>query len=374
MSQSIIPVTAPAMPPLDEFVEEIKPLWDSHVLTHQGEKYHTLEKRLQEYLGADNISLFANGHLALQVGLRAMGLTSGEVITTPFTFASTTQAILECGLTPVFCDIEADTMVMDAKKIEALITENTKAILPVHVYGMPCDVEEIERIAQKYKLKTIYDAAHAFGEEYRGHKIGTYGDMSMFSFHATKVFNTVEGGALTFSDTMLYDKIYAIRQFGSYEVDEYPYVGTNAKMTEVHAAMGLCNLRYVDESIIKRKAIFEEYKRSLAGINGLSTLSYPKELLPNYSYFPVLFKSEALGISRDDVERELKSKGVLARKYFYPLTSSFKAVTDRFEVQETPIAEKVAQEVLCLPQYPDLPLSTVSDICETILGLIKGRS
>lgn len=363
---SPIYVTSPGLPPFNEYVDEIRDIWDTGILTHQGPKYQALEKRLEEYLDMPFTPLFANGHLALQIALRALGLTYGEVITTPFTFASTTMAIVECGLTPVFCDIDESDYTLDPNKIEKLITPHTKAIVAVHVYGMPCHVEAIERIAKQYGLYVIYDAAHAFGEVYRGENIAHFGDISMFSLHATKVFNSVEGGVLAFKDELLLRNVCAIRQFG--EVAHSPdseLIGTNAKMTEIHAAMGLCNLRHLPEYIEMRRRVYSVYEEAFADAEGLRTLQYPSELTPNYAYYPVLFDG-SFGVSRDVVAEALEHEGVFARKYFYPLTSDFSAFRGRFPIQDTPIAHSVSERVLCLPLHP---LMTPEDAAR-IAGLV----
>lgn len=263
MEQKKILVVNPSMPPMEEYFEEIKSLWKTKHLTHTGPKHVQLQKELEDYLNVEHVSLFANGHLALELAIQALELT-GEIITTPFTFGSTTQAILRNGLTPVFCDIKEDGYTIDASKIESLITDKTSAILPVHVYGNICEVEKIQKIADKYHLKVLYDAAHAFGEIYRGTNVARLGDMSMFSFHATKVFNTVEGGCLSFSDENKVQILNGLKQFGQIlYTDEVPYVGTNAKMTEIHAAMGLCNLRHIEEYILKRGQVIECYRERL---------------------------------------------------------------------------------------------------------------
>lgn len=367
MTQKLIPVTSPALPPFEEFVDEIRDIWDSHILTHQGPKYQRLEAEICSYLGAKHAPLFANGHLALQVAFWTLGLTDGEVITTPFTFASTTQAIVGCGLTPVFCDIDPVSMCIDASKIEDLITPRTKAIVGVHVYGLPCDFDEIQRIADEHGLKVIYDAAHAFGESYRGRPIGSYGDMSMFSMHATKVYNTVEGGCLTFDDEEMYEKACCIRQFGAYGTDETNYVGTNAKLTELHAAMGLCNLRHIDEFIAARKLVFDVYSQEFGEVEGLRLLQYPSELVPNYAYYPVVVDDELFGEDRDALAERLARHNILARKYFSPLTSSFEVYQDMFEIQDTPIAEDITRRVLCLPLYADLSQDEARAISQIVL-------
>ena len=364
MTKKPIMVVRSSMPPYEEFIEEIKDLWDSRHLTHQGPKYHLLEEGLKDYLGVSHVSMFANGHLALELAINAMGLT-GEIITTPYTFASTTQAIVRNGLTPVFCDIREDDYTMDPSKIEALITEKTSAIMPVHVYGNVCDVYEIERIAKKHNLKVIYDAAHVFGVELDGIPVGTFGDMTMFSFHATKVFHTVEGGGLTFSNPKYAETLAQLRQFGMQGQEAVPMVGTNAKMTEVHAAMGLCNLRHIDEEIAKRKTAAERYLERLGGVQGIK-LCYPKENVKgNYAYFPVVF--EGYKYNRDEVSEKLAKENIFARKYFYPLTSDFEAYQGMFPIQETPIARRIANHVLTLPLYAGLTVEEVDQICDIIL-------
>ena len=255
-------VTRSSMPSIDEYIEEIRDLWESKWLTNMGSKHRSLESQLSDYLKVPNISLFTNGHLALECILAALNLT-GEVITTPFTFASTTHAIVRCGLTPVFCDINSEDYTIDVNKIECLITEKTSAIVPVHVYGNVCNVDKIEKIAIKYNLKVIYDAAHAFGVTVNGKGIGTFGDASMFSFHATKVFNTIEGGAVTYRDSLIKDKLEAIKNFGITSSETVEYVGGNAKMSEFQAAMGICNLRHVNNEIAKRKIVVERYISNL---------------------------------------------------------------------------------------------------------------
>ena len=261
-------VTRSSMPSVDEYIEEIRPIWDSHWLTNMGPEHKNLQAGLQQYMAVENVELLTNGHMALELSLQAMNL-QGEVITTPFTFASTTHAIVRNGLEPVFCDIDPVTYTMDVTKLERLITDRTCAIVPVHVYGNVCNIEEIERLAHKYELKVLYDAAHTFGETYKGQGIGNFGDASCFSFHATKVFNTIEGGAVCYKDPELGRKLYELKNFGIHGPEEVDAVGANAKMNEFCAAMGLCNLRHVDEEIAKRKAVVERYREHLSGVDGL---------------------------------------------------------------------------------------------------------
>jgi dTDP-4-amino-4,6-dideoxygalactose transaminase len=350
------------MPSLEEYIQEIKDLWDSHWLTNNGEKHRRLEEGLKSYLGVDNITLFTNGHLALEAILSVMEL-SGEVITTPFTFASTTHAIIRNGLKPVFCDIKPGDYTIDEKKIEALITEKTTAIVPVHVYGKICNIDEIQKLADKYHLKVIYDAAHAFGEIYKGKGIGSYGDASMFSFHATKVFNTIEGGAVVCKDPVKVTELEKIKNFGFFQ-GEVESVGGNAKMNEFQAAMGICNLRHVDEEIEKRKKVWERYYAQLSDLPGINLVPIQAGVQSNYAYFPVIlygFKQ-----ARDKVDEHLKEQGIYARKYFYPTTNSFPCFKGIYDPQATPIAKYLAERVLTLPSYADLALDEIDRICYLI--------
>lgn len=367
MCKKPILVVSPSMPPIEEYIEEITNLWETKHLTHTGPKHVQLQAELEKYLDVKHVSLFANGHLALELGLQALGIT-GEVITTPFTFASTTQAILRCGLTPVFCDIKSDDYTIDSEKIEDLITDKTSAILPVHVYGNICEIEKIQKIADKHHLKVLYDAAHAFGESYNSVNVSNLGDMSMFSFHATKVFNTVEGGCLTFTDSNKVQLLNGLKQFGQIlHTDDVPYIGTNAKMTEVHAAMGLCNLRHIDEYIKRRRRVVERYRERLSGINGIRLCSQQKEVTPNYAYFPVVFESENLRVDRNEIASNLARHNIYARKYFYPLTSDFECCKNLGLRANVPVAEYIAKNVLTLPCYSDLQIEDVNLICDIIL-------
>jgi len=363
-----IQVTRSSMPEYEEYIEEIKELWDSHWLTNMGIKHKTLEKELIQYLEVPNVTMFTNGHLALECAIAALGLT-GEVITTPFTFASTTHAIVRNGLTPVFCDIESDTYNMDVSKLEALITDKTSAIIPVHVYGNVCDVDAIEAIAKKHNLKVIYDAAHAFGVTINGRGIGTYGDVSMFSFHATKVFNTIEGGALTFGKDSLKIILNHIKNFGITGPESVEYVGGNAKMNEFQAAMGICNLRHVAEEIEKRKSVLLRYKERLNGIDGIKWLQPQQGVKSNYSYLPIVF--DGFRLNRDEVADLLASKDIYARKYFYPLVNDFECYRERFDCEATPVAKYISDRVLTLPLYSDLAFDDVYRICDLILNVKK---
>lgn len=365
MGKNIL-VTRSSMPTLEEYVEEIKDIWDSHWLTNMGVKHQRLQKELIDYLGVKDIDLLVNGHMAIELSLQAFGLYRGEVITTPFTFASTTHAIVRNGLTPVFCDIDPNTFTLDTTKLEALITDYTVAILPVHVYGIVCNVEEIERIARKYGLKVIYDAAHAFGEKYKSRGIGSYGDVSCLSFHATKVFNSIEGGAVCFEDAEFGKAIYRLKNFGIKNEEVVDGVGANAKMNEFCAAMGLCNLKHVDEEISKRKTVVERYRSYLEGIDGVRLAPIQNDVQSNYAYFPVIFDEKEFGASRDEVYTRLAENGIGARKYFYPLTNTFDCFHGRFDVKETPVALHISKRVLTLPLYADLGLEYVDRICDII--------
>ncbi|NLM46088.1 MAG: DegT/DnrJ/EryC1/StrS family aminotransferase, partial [Firmicutes bacterium] len=320
---------------------------------------------LAEDLGVRFVTLFANGHLALECAIEVFDL-AGEVITTPFTFASTTHAIVRRGLEPVFCDINPDDFTIDTEKMEKLITNKTSAIVPVHVYGNICNVYEIERIAAKYNLKVIYDAAHAFGVTVDGAGIAQFGDISMFSFHATKVFNTIEGGALTYKEKSWVKKINAIKNFGITERDSIEYIGFNAKMNEFQAAMGLCNLRHVQEQIQKRKVAAERYRERLYGTRGIIIPSRPRKgIASNYAYFPVVF--DGYKYNRDEILHRLMQHKIYARRYFYPLTSSLQCYKGRFDDKATPTAKYIAERILVLPLYADLALGDVDRIWDIIL-------
>ena len=360
----MINVTRSSMPEFEDYCEEIKELWDSCWLTNMGIKHKQFEALLKEYLDADNISLYCNGHLALENIIAAMEL-SGDVITTPFTFASTTHAIVRNGLTPVFCDIDPDTYTIDVNKIEELITDKTSAIIPVHVYGNICDVEAIQNIADKYDLKVIYDAAHAFGITYKGKNVANFGDASMFSFHATKVFHTIEGGMVSFKNPELYQVMNDRKNFGIRGPESVAYIGGNAKMNEFSAAMGICNLRHIDAEIAKRKVVAERYCERLGGFEGVKLCYIQDGVASNYAYFPVVF--DGYKYTRDEVCYMLKENDIYARKYFYPLTSSFECYEGRFDPSETPVALDVSKKVLTLPLYADLSIDEVDRICDIIL-------
>lgn len=370
----MILVTRSSMPSMDEYIEEIKSLWETHWLTNMGVKHQELEKNLTEYLKVPELVLFVNGHSALECILEAMSFPAGaEVITTPFSFASTTHAIVRKGLNPVFCDIDPHTYTMDPDKIEQLITPRTCAILPVHVYGNMCDVQAIQKIADHHGLKVIYDAAHAFGVTKDGVGVGNFGDASMFSFHATKVYNTIEGGAIAFKDSSLRTVLNHWKNFGICNPEEVKYVGGNSKMNEFCAAMGLCNLRHVDEEIEKRRHVYEAYQRNLQGVEGITLCQAQAGVVSNYAYYPVVFDESKFGCTRDDVFDALAQEGIGARKYFYPLINDFECYRDQYSSADTPVAKWVADRVLTLPMYADLPEEEVNHICSIILQCRKEK-
>jgi dTDP-4-amino-4,6-dideoxygalactose transaminase len=306
--------------------------------------------------------------LALENIITAMNLPKGsEVITTPFTFVSTTHAIVRCGLIPVFCDINPVDYTIDTNKIEGLINEKTSAIVPVHVYGNMCNVEEIDRIAKKYNLKVIYDAAHAFGVSYKGKSSACFGDASMFSFHATKVFNTIEGGAVCFKDDPLVQVLNDMKNFGIRNPEECEYIGGNAKMNEFQAAMGICNLRHISDEIKKRERVYSLYNERLDGVSGIRLMKYKEGMVPNFAYYPVVF--ENYRYDRDEIYSRLSEKGIMSRKYFYPITSElgcYKKNTDTGETK-TPVSGYISEHVLTLPMYADLSDEDVNRICDIVL-------
>lgn len=362
-------VTRSSMPLFEEYCEEIKDIWDSRWLTNMGKKHNELEKKLEDYLQVKHVNLFTNGHLALENSIALMNLPKGgEVITTPFTFVSTTHAIVRNGLIPVFCDINDCDYTIDVNKIEELITDNTVAILPVHVYGNMCNVEEINRIAKKYGLKVIYDAAHAFGVKYKGVSSACFGDASMFSFHATKVFHSIEGGCVCFNNDDWVRTLNAMKDFGIKDAESVDYIGGNAKMTEFSAAMGLCNLRHLHEEIDKRKRVVEKYRKRLGNIEGIKLSAIQSDVVSNYAYFPVVF--DGYKYTRNEIFEKLTENNIGARKYFYPLTNSMECYKNypTAGTEKTPVAQHIALRVLTLPLYADLSLEDVDRICDIIVG------
>ena len=360
----MIQVTRSSLPPFEEYIEEIRSIWDTRWLTNMGARHEKLQCELADYLDVPHVSLFTNGHLALEGVIEAFGLT-GEVITTPFTFASTAHAIVRRGLKPVFCDIRPDDYTLDASLLETRITARTSAILPVHVYGNICDTEAIGRIAKKHRLKVIYDAAHAFGVRVNGAGVAQLGDASMFSFHATKVFHTIEGGAVAYRDGALTQKLNYAKDFGIDGPEQVQTAGGNAKMNEFQAAMGLCNLRHIEEELAKRRAVAARYRSNLSGVAGLKLRREQPGVTWNCAYFPVLF--DGFWRTRDEVFLCLKDNGILARKYFYPAVNAFACYRGQFGPERTPVARFVSEHILALPMYGELALEEVDRICEVLL-------
>lgn len=365
-NQNPILVTQPFLPPLEEFQVYLKDIWDSKWITNNGKFHQDLEKALCEYLGVKYISLFSNGTLALVTALQELRIT-GEVITTPFSFVATTHSLWWNNIKPVFVDIEPNTFNIDPEKIEAAITPKTTAILPVHVYGNPCNVDRIKEIADRYGLKVIYDACHTFGVEIKGIPVLNYGNLSIMSFHATKVYNTFEGGAIVCHDKATKDRIDNLKNFG-FVNGQVVSPGINAKMNEVQAAMGLLQLKYIDNSIENRKRIAELYREKLNGIDGITYLDDMDHVKHCYSYFPIVISKAIYGKSRDEVYEELAKQNIFARKYFHPLISQFATYRGLESSQpgKMPIAEKITEEILCLPIYPDLEGEIILKICNSI--------
>ena len=361
-------VTRSSMPLLEEYVDMIRPLFESRILTNSGTLHRQFKHELLTYLRANHIELFVNGHMALELAIQAMKL-EGEVITTPYTFASTAHAIVRNGLFPVFCDIRSNDYTIDPSKIEALITEKTSAIIPVHVYGNICDVDTIEDIARRHHLKVIYDAAHAFGTIYRGQSVSSYGDMSMLSFHATKVFHSIEGGALVYHDARYSQSLRALKNFGINEPDSVSGIGTNAKMDEFRAAMGICNLRHIDNYIEGRNAAHLRYCERLESVEGLRIPHYSADLQPNYSYYPVYIDRKAFGCNRDEAWEILRQNHIHARKYFYPALNDCPCYAPFAGRSQTPIAHEASLNTLVLPLYTDLTTEDVDRICDVLLSL-----
>ena len=366
--ENTILVTRSSMPSFEEYCEEIKELWDSRWLTNMGAKHKAFQAQLEAYLQVPHVTLYTNGHLALENVITAMNLPKGgEVITTPFTFVSTTHAITRNGLVPVFCDINDQDYTIDVTKIEALITERTVAIVPVHVYGNLCDVDAIEKIAKKYNLKVIYDAAHAFGVTKDSVNAANFGDASMFSFHATKVFHTIEGGAVCFRNDEMVQVLNDMKNFGIRGPEACAYIGGNAKMSEFQAAMGACNLRHFEDEVAKRKAVVEHYRERLSGVPGIKLCAEQAGVKHNYAYFPVVF--DGYKLARDQVFEMLKEQDVVARKYFYPLTNDFECYQGFATAgkEKTPVAAYIADRVLTLPLFADLTVEEVDRICDIVL-------
>jgi dTDP-4-amino-4,6-dideoxygalactose transaminase len=368
LENSHINVTQPFLPPLNEFVPYLEQIWDSKILTNNGPFHHQLEQALCEHLGVKHLSLFANGTLALLTALQALEIT-GEVITTPFSFIATSHSLLWNGITPVFVDIEPHSLNLDHRKIEAAITSKTSAILPVHCYGNPCEVDAIQAIADKYKLRVIYDAAHAFGVKCHCGSLLLHGDVSVLSFHATKVFNTFEGGAVVCPDLKTKLRLDTLKNFGI--LDEVSVIGTgiNGKMSELNSALGLLQLKHINHAIDRRKEIYDLYQHELQHVTGISSILVDSHIFPNYAYYPILVEPD-FPIGRDALYNKLKSHSIYSRRYFYPLITDFPMYSGFPSATRSnlPVAASSAERIICLPIYPSLTDSEVKRILAVLIG------
>ena len=371
MTKKEIFVTKPFLPPLKEVTPYLEKIWNSKILTNSGDFHKRFEKELADYLGVKYVSLFCNGTLALITALQALKIT-GEVITSPFSFPATTHSLWWNNIRPVFADIEPDTFNLDPEKIESAITPRTTAILPIHVFGNPCDVDAVKKVADKYGLKVIYDACHAFGVKIKNKSILHYGDLSVLSFHATKVFTTFEGGAIVSHDKSTKRRIDYLKNFGFADETTIVIPGINAKMSEFNAALGLVQLKYNEKALRKRKKITEFYRKKLKGIKGIRLLQDIKGVKHAYPYFPVLIDESEYGKSRDFVYEELKKHKIFSRRYFYPLISQFPAYKELESARpgKMPVAEKITEQVLCLPMYTDLESDRINDITDILKNML----
>lgn len=367
MNKDTITVTSPLLPDLGDFNELLKDIWNRKWITNNGHYHHLLESALAEYLNVPYVSLFTNGTLPLITALQALRIT-GEVITTPYSFVATTHALWWNGIKPVFVDIDEETCCIDPNKIEAAITPKTTAIMPVHVYGRPCDTEAIQQIADKYGLKVIYDAAHAFGVEQNGKSVLNAGDISTLSFHATKVFNTIEGGAMVMHDAKMKQRIDYLKNFGFAGETEVVAPGINSKMDEMRAAYGLLNLKQVDAAIEARHQVAIKYREALRNVEGITICEDVPSIKHNYSYFPIFVDTERYGMSRDDLYFKMKDQGILGRRYFYPLISDFSTYRglESAAPDNLPVATKIANEVICLPMHHALSDEDIDRIVDLI--------
>lgn len=368
MADKNIFITQPDLPDIEEFFPYLKEIWQRKQVTNNSKFHQELEQKLAQFLGVKHVSLFANGTLALMVALKSLDL-KGEVITTPFSFVATSNALLWNNLKPIFVDIDHDTLNLNPEKIEKAITKETTAILPVHVYGNPCDVKSIKKIAQKHNLSLIYDAAHAFGTKINNKSILNYGDLSILSFHATKIFNTIEGGAIICHNKEAKKKIDRLKNFGIVNKTTVEEAGINAKMNELQAAMGLLQLKHIKGNIKKRKEIAETYRKELKNINGISLLEKKDSVEYNYGYFPILIDKEKYGMTRDELYEKFKQNNIHVRRYFYPLISDFSPYKQLKSSNKNnlPIANDIANKILCLPIYPELEKKDI----ERIINLIR---
>ena len=368
MNKKPITVTQPHLPPLEDFIPYLEKIWENKWLTNNGPFHQELERALCEYLGVEHLALFTNGTIALVTALQTLRIT-GEVITTPYSFVATTHSLLWNNIRPVFVDIDPVTMNIDPNKIEAAITPQTSAIMPVHCYGNPCDVERIQKIADNYGLKVIYDAAHAFGVQYKGESLLKHGDLSVLSFHATKVFNTFEGGAIICPDAKTKQRIDHLKNFGI--ADEVTVVapGINGKMNEVQAAFGMLQLKHVDHAIEQRRLVDQRYREILSDVPGITILSLPDNSKQNFGYFPILIESD-YPLKRDELYQKLREEGIYARRYFYPLISDMPMYRGMpsAAASNLPIAKQIAEQILCLPIYPDFSQEDQQRVIQIILG------
>lgn len=366
-------IIQPLLPDIDEFTKMIKIIWESNQLTNNGNMVKQLEGELSSFLGADYLSVFSNGTVALQLACKVLRL-SGEVITTPFTFSATAHSLTWNNIKPVFCDILEDTFNINPDLIESQITEHTTAIMPVHVFGIPCDVEKIEQIANKHGLKVIYDAAHAFNVKINDSPIASFGDISMFSFHSTKIYHTIEGGALTFKDPYLKERADSLRNFGTRELDGFYEPGTNGKLNEIQAAVGILLLKQVGKEIARRKEITNLYRKLLDNVSGITLNRDIEYVTHNYPYFVIRVEKSEYGLSRDELYEKLKGYNIISRKYFYPLCSNFQCYKDIPSASKTtlPVANKIAETVLALPLHGRMVDSHVEKIC-AIIKYLGGR-
>ncbi len=360
-------VTRPIFPNLNEYTQQLRDVWSSQWISNNGPKHQQFEKKVRNLLKVPYVSIFNNGTIALLTAIKALKLT-GEVITTPFTFPATPHCLTWNNITPVFCDIDPVTMNIDADKIEALITPRTSAVLAVHVFGTPCDVEKIQKIAHKHKLKVIYDAAHAFGTKVHNIGIGNFGDVTMFSFHPTKLFHSGEGGALTFKNKSFKKRVELLKNFGIMGQEAVVDVGINGKMNELQAALGLTILNYIDEERRKRKQLYDAYVKRLKPVRGITVLEHPRHIQSSYQYFVIRIDKKQFGRSRDYVYEKFKKYNVFTRKYFYPLCSHYSHYKNLSSAKRSalPVANKVATEVLSMPFYGGLSVRDIEKICSIL--------
>lgn len=361
-------ITQPLLPSISSLNSHFDDIWASKIVTNMGEKHNELENRLKDVLKVQNVSLFNNGTIALLVAIKALNLPIGsEIITTPFTFAATPHCISWNGLKPIFCDIEPETMTIDADKIEKLITPNTSAILGVHVYGFPCDVEKIDKIAKKYNLKVIYDAAHAFSTEINNNGIGNYGDITMFSFHATKLFNTIEGGCLTYKDERLVKKIYNLRNFGIQSEEFVEDIGINGKLNEIQAAIGLENLKLYKAEQEKRAKIKAFYDEKLSSIKSITIPKMPENTTNSYQYYPIIIEDD-YPLTRNELYEKFKKENIYTRKYFYPVCTDYECYKNNASVEasDLKVVNNLKHKILCLPYYGALTIDELNTIYEVI--------